>query len=123
MLSLCDAAGPGLAADHRRVTGQDLTAEAIVAGATAGDGACEASLQRYEARLARALAVVINILDPEVIVLGGGLSNVERLYRNVPRLWGAHIFSDTVATRLVRHRHGDSSGVRGAAWLWPAVPA
>jgi len=111
--------GPGLAADHRRASGQTLTAEAVVAGAAAGDGACEASLQRYEARLARALAVVINILDPEVVVLGGGLSNIERLYRNVPRQWGSHIFSDTVATRLVQHRHGDSSGVRGAAWLWP----
>lgn len=111
--------GPGLAADHRRASGQALTAEAVVAGAEAGDEVCEASLQRYEARLARALAVVINILDPEVVVLGGGLSNIPRLYRNVPRYWGQHIFSDTVATRLVQHRHGDSSGVRGAAWLWP----
>ena len=86
--------------------------------ATAGDAACAATLDRYEARLARALANVINILDPEVIVLGGGLSNIDRLYANVPRLWGAQVFSDTVATRLVKHRHGDSSGVRGAAWLW-----
>jgi fructokinase len=79
---------------------------------------CEATLQRYEARLARALAQVINILDPDVIVLGGGLSNIDRLYENVPRLWGAQVFSDHVATRLLKHRHGDSSGVRGAAWLW-----
>ena len=63
---------------------------------------------------------MINVPDPEVIVLGGGMSNVERLYANVPRLWGAWVFSDRVDTRLVRHRHGDSSGVRGAAWLWGA---
>jgi fructokinase len=73
---------------------------------------------RYEDRLARALGSVINVLDPEVIVLGGGVSNVERLYTEVPRLWGKYIFSDHVATRLVRNVHGDSSGVRGAAWLW-----
>jgi predicted NBD/HSP70 family sugar kinase len=73
---------------------------------------------RYEERLARALGSVINIVDPEVIVLGGGVSNVERLYREVPRLWGKYVFSDHVATRLVRNVHGDSSGVRGAAWLW-----
>jgi fructokinase len=78
----------------------------------------EAALTRYEARLARALAGVINLLDPDVIVLGGGVSNLDRLYENVPRLWGAHVFSDHVATRLARHVHGDSSGVRGAAWLW-----
>ncbi len=111
--------GPGLAADHRRSVGADFPAAAIAQQAGAGDAACEATLQRYEARLARALAQVINILDPEAIVLGGGLSNMERLYENVPRLWGEHIFSDQVATRLLRHRHGDSSGVRGAAWLWP----
>ena len=84
----------------------------------AGDAACEATLQRYEARLARALAGVVNILDPDVVVLGGGLSNLSRLYANVPRLWGEHVFSDRVATRLLRNRHGDSSGVRGAAALW-----
>jgi fructokinase len=82
----------------------------------------EAALTRYEARLARALAGVINLLDPDVIVLGGGVSNVERLYDKVPRLWGAHVFSDHVATRLARHVHGDSSGVRGAAWLWGGAP-
>ena len=84
-----------------------------------GEGAAEASLARYEDRMARALAGVINILDPEVIVLGGGLSRVERLYRNVPRLWPRYVFSDVVRTRLVPPFHGDSSGVRGAAWLWP----
>lgn len=110
--------GPGLAADHRRATGLDVAAEEIARRALAGDAGCSATLARYEERLARALAQVINILDPDVVVLGGGLSNIDRLYENVPRLWGVHIFSDSVATRLVRHRHGDSSGVRGAAWLW-----
>ena len=83
----------------------------------------DAALTRYEARLARALAGVINLLDPDVIVLGGGVSNVDRLYANVPRLWQAHVFSDHVATRLARHAHGDSSGVRGAAWLWGGAPS
>jgi fructokinase len=110
--------GPGMSADHRRHAGQTLTPEAIAARA-ADDPGCEATLQRYETRLARALAGVINLLDPDVIVLGGGLSNLDRLYANVPRLWGSHVFSDRVDTRLVTNRHGDSSGVRGAAWLWP----
>jgi fructokinase len=82
----------------------------------------EAAISLYEARLARALAGVINLLDPDVIVLGGGVSNVDRLYSTVPRLWGAHVFSDHVSTRLERPRHGDSSGVRGAAWLWGGPP-
>lgn len=111
--------GPGLAADHHRATGAEIAAERIAARAAAGDAACEATLRRHEARLARALAQVINILDPDAIVLGGGLSNLERLYDRVPRLWGEWVFSDHVATRLVRNEHGDSSGVRGAAWLWP----
>lgn len=111
--------GPGLAADHARVTGQALAGEDVVAAAAAGDVAAEATLQRYEERLARALAHLVNILDPDVIVLGGGLSGLSRLYESVPRLWGRHIFSDHVATRLVPPKHGDSSGVRGAAWLWP----
>ena len=111
-------AGPWLARDHARATGQTLTAPDIVVRADAGDTVCEATLQRYERRLARALAHLINILDPDVIVLGGGVSNIDRLYVNVPRYWGEHVFSDRVDTRLVRHRHGDSSGVRGAAWLW-----
>jgi fructokinase len=89
--------------------------------ALAADGGAENAdtMARYEQRLARALAQVINILDPDVIVLGGGLSNLDRLYDRVPRLWGDQVFSDVVATRLVKNRHGDSSGVRGAAWLWP----
>lgn len=111
--------GPALAADHQRHGGAVRDAEAIAAAAAAGDAACEATLQRYEARLAFALAQVINVLDPAVIVLGGGLSNLARLYVNVPRRWGTHVFSDTVHTQLRRNRHGDSSGVRGAAWLWP----
>jgi fructokinase len=111
--------GPGLARDHRETTGTDLAPEAILAAARAGDAACEATLMRYEERLARALAHVINLIDPDVIVLGGGLSNLERLYASVPRLWGPWVFSDRVDTRLARHRHGDASGVRGAAWLWP----
>jgi fructokinase len=110
--------GPGFAADHRRHGGADIAGEAIVAGAAAGDALCQATLDRYAARLARALAHVINILDPEAIVLGGGLSGIQRLYEDVPRLWGKFVFSDTVATRLLPPAHGDSSGVRGAAWLW-----
>jgi fructokinase len=103
--------GPGLARDHQQITGASLTPEEIVS--LQGE-----SLRRYEERLARALATVINLLDPDVIVLGGGMSNIERLYIEVPRLWGPHVFSDRVTTRLARHAHGDSSGVRGAAWLW-----
>jgi fructokinase len=110
--------GPGMQRDHAQLHGPGVDPVEIVARAAAGDAACEATLQRYEARLARALAVVVNILDPDVIVLGGGLSNLDRIYANVPALWGAHIFSDAVATQLLKNRHGDASGVRGAAWLW-----
>ena len=113
--------GPGLAADHLARTAEALAGEEIVAGASMGVPACEASLARYEDRLARALASVINLLDPDVIVLGGGLSRLTRLYANVPAIWGAWVFSDdAVRTRLLPAAHGDSSGVRGAAWLWPA---
>lgn len=118
--------GPALAGEHRRQAGQiglNYTAEQIVRAAATGDLVSEALLKRYEVRLARGLASVINVFDPEVIVLGGGLSNIARLYENVPRYWAEFIFSDTVHTRLVPHRHGDSSGVRGAAWLWPAQAA
>ncbi len=110
--------GPALAAEHLRVNGDALTPEALVGRAAAGDAACEATLLRYETRLARALAGVINLLDPDVIVLGGGLSSLDRLYRNVPLRWTPHVFSDAIATRLRPPLHGDSSGVRGAAWLW-----
>lgn len=109
--------GPGLAADHARAGGGPAAAAAIVAAAQAGDAAAQASLARYVERLARALAQVINLLDPDVIVLGGGMSNVQALYAELPRLWGPQVFSDVVRTRLVAARHGDSSGVRGAAWL------
>jgi fructokinase len=111
--------GPGLAADHRRATGAEASAEQIVAAARDGDAAAERSLARYEDRLARGLAGVVNLLDPDVIVLGGGLSGVDRLYDAVPRLWGRHVFSDRVDTPLRPPVHGDASGVRGAAWLWP----
>ncbi len=109
--------GPGLAADHLAATGETLSPRDIVL-ASASNADCAATLQRYEARLAWALAQVINLLDPEVIVLGGGLSNIARLYDRVPQLWQEHVFSDHIATRLLRNRHGDSSGVRGAARLW-----
>lgn len=112
--------GGGLAADHERHTGARMTAEAIVAADLAGDPSAGAALARYADRLARALAVVVNVFDPETIVLGGGLSNVERLYRDVPAILPRHCFTDTLTTKLVRNKHGDSSGVRGAAWLWPA---
>jgi len=109
--------GPGIERDHLRTSGEALTSHDIGARAAIGDAACEATMRRYEERLARALAHVINILDPDVIVLGGGMSNVQRLYANVPGLWLPWVFSDRVDTRLVKHRYGDSSGVRGAAWL------
>ena len=111
--------GPGLSRDHERTTGQSLDAAGIAVRAASGDVAAEATLRRYEDRMARALASVVNVLDPDVVVLGGGLSNLSRLYVTVPRLWTRYVFSDRVDTRLVSPRHGDSSGVRGAAWLWP----
>jgi fructokinase len=110
--------GPGMARDHRQQGGAALSPEQIVAQAAAGNAECEATLARYEQRLARALATVINVVDPDVIVLGGGMSNIDRLYAGVPALWGAHVFSDRVDTKLVKAKFGDSSGVRGAAWLW-----
>jgi fructokinase len=109
--------GPGIERDHLRASGETVKSHDIVARAAIGDIACEATLARYEERLARALAHVINLLDPDVIVLGGGMSNIDRLYASVPRLWGPWAFTDRVDTRLVKHAHGDSSGVRGAAWL------
>ena len=110
--------GPALAADHVRYGGEDLPAHEIAQLASAGYGPCSKTLARYEERLARALAGVINVLDPDVIVLGGGVSNIQRLYDTVPKLWARYVFSDRVDTRLVPPKHGDSSGVRGAAWLW-----
>jgi fructokinase len=136
--------GPGMMSDHERRIGRREMAEDIVAAANRGDAAASTTLQRYEHRMARALASVVNVLDPDVIVLGGGMSKIERLYETVPRLWGDYVFAATtitpgsatpsahdgelgtlgaanssVRTRLVRATHGDASGVRGAAWLWP----
>ncbi|MFM9969989.1 MAG: ROK family protein [Burkholderiales bacterium] len=110
--------GPGFAADHAMRHGGALSAKEIIAAALQGETAAMQSLGRYTERLARALSNVINILDPEVIVLGGGLSNIDWLYRDLPELLLRHVFSDRVDTRVVRNHHGDSSGVRGAAWLW-----
>ena len=118
--------GPGLAGDHERRTGQRVAVHEIVERAASGDDGAVKTMTSYERRMAKALASVINVLDPDVIVLGGGLSNIARLYEHVPRLWHAQIFAagvaDTPRTRLTRARHGDASGVRGAAWLWPADP-
>ena len=116
--------GPGMTADHERSTGRRELPPEIALAADRGDGAAVATMERYERRMARALAAVINMLDPDVIVLGGGMSNIDRLYDNVPRLWSDWVFAATgsapdIRTRLVRARHGDASGVRGAAWLWP----
>ncbi len=109
---------PGSDPDNNLHSQPTPNVETIVARAGTGETAAIASLERYEARLAQALAQVINILDPEVIVLGGGLSGIARLYENVPHLWQQHIFSDRIVTRLMPPRHGAASGVRGAAWLW-----
>lgn len=111
--------GPGLARDYAQASGRPLDAAQVAAAAADGEAQAVAALERYAGRLARALASVINLLDPEVIVLGGGLSQIPALYQRVPQLWGAYVFSDRVDTRLVPPRHGDSGGVRGAAWLWP----
>lgn len=111
--------GPGIAQDHARRTGTTLTALEI---ARSPDSACRHSMARHADRLARALASVVNLIDPHVIVLGGGVSNVDGLAETVQERLSAHIFSDVLETRVVRHLHGDSSGVRGAAWLWPAEP-
>jgi len=110
--------GPGFSADHLRHGGAQLEPPEIVAAAHGGDAAAQATQGRYAERLARALAQVINIIDPDVIVLGGGLSNIAWLYDEVPRRWASHVFSDVVTTPLRAAVHGDSSGVRGAAWLW-----
>lgn len=113
--------GPGLARDYARAGGPaDTPATVIAARAETGDGMARAVLDRYVGRLGRALAVVCDLIDPEVIVLGGGVSNVTRLYADLPAAIAPHVFSDVFRTRVVPAAHGDSSGVRGAAWLWPA---
>ena len=109
--------GPGMSSHHAARTGEALDAAAIATRAQEGDAAADRTLQQYERRLARALASIINVVDPHAIVLGGGLSNIPRLYERVPALWKPFVFSDRVVTRLLRARFGDSSGVRGAAWL------
>jgi fructokinase len=112
--------GGGLSAAYQAVSGCAADAEAIARLGDEGNSAAQRALDIYEGRLARALASIINVLDPDVIVLGGGLSNIGRLYTRVPVLWKPFVFSDSADTPLVAARHGDSSGVRGAAWLWPA---
>jgi len=111
--------GPGLAADYARRGGDPVKSEEIVERAAAGETRALATLDVWERRLAKSLATIINVLDPDVIVAGGGLSNLSSIYERVPALWGKWIFSDAVTTRFVQARHGDASGVRGAAWLWP----
>ena len=111
--------GPGLAADYVRRGGRADRSEDVVSNADGGETLAIATLDVWERRLAKSLATIINVLDPDVIVCGGGLSNLTRLYDRVPRLWAEWVFSDAVSTRLVRAAHGDASGVRGAAWLWP----
>ncbi len=111
--------GSGLQREYFQSTGQNLSPDAINRVVYENHALSEQAFQRYEHRLARSLASVINILDPEVVVLGGGLSNFDRFYQEVPKIWGNWVFSDQVTTALVPARHGDSSGVRGAAWLWP----
>jgi fructokinase len=115
--------GPGMAADHHRHTADNLNAAEIARAAESGDLGCRATLDRYLDRLARGLAMVVNLIDPDAIVLGGGLSAVSALYDAVPQRWSRYVFSDRVDTRLLAPMHGDASGVRGAAWLWPAEPA
>jgi fructokinase len=112
--------GPALARDHERATGVSTDAVTVVDLAQSGDAAAAGCLDRYVNRLARALGSIINVIDPDAIVLGGGLSSIERLYEDVPRAWSQFVFSDRVETELLKPKFGDASGVRGAAWLWPA---
>ncbi|MEM7443799.1 MAG: fructokinase [Pseudomonadota bacterium] len=110
--------GTGFAKDYTKATGDVIPGTAIMVRAMDGEKEALATLDRYESRLARGLAVVITILDPDVVVLGGGMSNIDRLYENVPKLLPRYVFGGEVATPIRRNKHGDSSGVRGAAWLW-----
>ena len=111
--------GPGLTRDHEHAAGERLEPATIVARASTGDRAAVATLGRYHHRMARALASILNVVDPDVVVLGGGLSNMPGLSASVMKLWGEFVFSDSVTTTIVPAMHGDASGVRGAAWLWP----
>lgn len=110
--------GTGFKNDYKRVTGEELSTHDIIAAAEAHEPKAQANLTRYIDRMARALAHVMNLLDPDAIVLGGGMSNVSALYTEIPKVWAKYIFSDTIDTPVLQARHGDSSGVRGAAWLW-----
>ena len=112
--------GPELAADYARCTGRALTGEEIASRASAGEDAATAALERHASRLARGLAHVVNIVDPEVIVLGGGLSGLAHLYRELPALMAPYVFAEAADIVVRPPRWGDASGVRGAAWLWPA---
>jgi fructokinase len=111
--------GPGIERDHRRATGETRSASEIAKRAQGGDAAARGTLERHEDRVARSLAIVLNVLDPEVVVLGGGVSNIPHLATRVQSLLPRYVFTDRVAARVVLNAHGDSSGVRGAAWLWP----
>jgi len=111
--------GPGIVRDHELYNNEFIDAETLDSKAHFGDEEANETMQRYEDRMARSLAHIINVLDPDVIVLGGVMGNIKRLYKNVPEIWGQYIFSDKVVTQLLPPLHGDSSGVRGAAWLWP----
>jgi len=114
--------GPGLERTYRELGGREADAARVARRAEVGDAGAKGALDLYVEQLAFALSQVINLLDPDVIVLGGGVSNIDRLYHDVPRCWGRYVFSDTVSTRLVPARHGDSSGVRGAARLFTLLP-
>jgi fructokinase len=111
--------GTAFCRDYEAAAGEKLTGDAIAERARAGEAAAAAALDRYVDRLGRGLAVVCDLIDPDVIVLGGGMSNVAELYERVPAITARYAFSDVFATRIVKARHGDSSGVIGAAWLWP----
>jgi fructokinase len=111
--------GTGIALDYRTVTGRMLTTQEIVSQFEAGDRAATAAMERFEDRLARGLAQVINILDPDVIVIGGGVSKVEHIYQVLPEMLKAYVFGGEMSTPVLPAKYGDSSGVRGAAWLWP----
>lgn len=112
--------GPALSDDHKRAEGERLEPAVIAARAAVGDMRCARTLDRYVRRLARALAHVINLVDPEIIVVGGGLSRIDRIFDAMPQVWTEFVYSDDVVTKFVRAAHGDASGVRGAARLWDA---
>ena len=110
--------GPGFTLDHGIRTGVHLKAPEIVALSEHGDAQAKQSVDVYVDRMARSLATIINVLDPDVIVLGGGMSHIDALYTQVPEAWGTYVFSDRVDTPIRKALHGDASGARGAAWLW-----